>query len=232
MHRGKVVLVDDDDFERLSKYSWYCSLRGEGYAARTDKSTGKQRTVLMHREITGAKKGQLVDHINRNKLDNRKCNLRICSHEENSRNISKRKVRTTSKYKGVYFCKQKGLYMARINNSGQGVYLGYYEKEEDAAYYYNEHAKVVYGEFAALNKLPDNYIPTVPFVPKVVKPPYSKYRGVTYDKRRNRWMSRVRFNGGYKHIGSFKTERIAAEMYNVAAIEIHKENAILNVFYD
>lgn len=232
LNREKVVLVDDEDFEWLSNYSWTYNPHGGGYASRTDRSGAKQKTVLMHRAIMGAVKGQQVDHINRNRLDNRRCNLRICTPAQNAWNASKRKDGVTSKYKGVYFRKSDGKYAANIQKGRRSIFLGNYLKEEDAAYYYNMKAKELHGEFAVLNNLPEDYEPTVPFAPTVIKQQYSKYRGVTYSKRDKRYIAAIHNKGKRFYIGSFMTDRIAAEMYNVAAIEIHKENAILNVFYD
>ena len=78
--RGKFALVDDEDYEWLSQWKWYCSTTG--YAVRGCKN----RILYMHREIAKTKPGMLTDHINRNKLDNRKENLRFCSHRENMKN--------------------------------------------------------------------------------------------------------------------------------------------------
>ncbi|WP_257153250.1 AP2 domain-containing protein [Bacillus toyonensis] len=147
-------------------------------------------------------------------------------------NASKIKTEVTSKYKGVYFNKRNGKFSAYIQKNRRRLFLGNYEKEEDAAYYYNEREKELHGEFAVLNVLPEDYEPTVPFAPNMIIEQYSKYRGVTYSKRDKRYIAAIHNKGKRFHIGSFMTDRIAAEMYNVAAIEIHKENAILNVFYD
>ncbi|MEI4615187.1 AP2 domain-containing protein [Bacillus cereus] len=147
-------------------------------------------------------------------------------------NASKRKTEVTSKYKGVYFNKRNGKFSVYIQKNRRRLFLGNYEKEEDAAYYYNERAKELHGEFAVLNILPEDYEPTVPFAPSVIIEQYSKYRGVTYSKRDKRYVAAIHNKGKRFYIGSFMTDRIAAEMYNVAAIEIHKENAVLNVFYD
>src|SRR5690606_29717188 len=91
--RGKVALVDDEDFEWLSQYSWYLS--NEYPASRVE---GK--FTYMHRLITGAGKGEVVDHINDNKYDNTRSNLRITTNQNNIRK-SKMWSSNTSGYKGV-----------------------------------------------------------------------------------------------------------------------------------
>lgn len=227
LYSGDIVLVDDEDFETLSGYKWYRHVGG--YAARGSTAFG---SALMHREIMKAKKGQIVDHINRNKLDNRKSNLRICTTKENVFNTAKRNVVLTSKYKGVHFDKDRNKYIANISIDNKSTYLGGYEKEEDAAYYYNENAKILQGEFAVLNELPEGYTPTSPFMSKISGRYSSIYRGVSYKKCSNRWSARVYFPGGHKHVGTFSTERIAAEMYNVVALDVLGDKAKLNVFRD
>lgn len=228
LNRGMVAIVDDEDFEELNKYKWTYNPHGGGYASRTDRSGAKQRTVLMHRVIIGAQKGQQVDHINRNRLDNRKSNLRICSPGENARNASKRKDGKTSSFKGVY--KRKEKFTSHIQVNGKRQFLGYYKDELNAAYYYNEFAKKFHGDYAFLNDLPKDYVPTEPFSPDNARGVYSQYRGVTYCKRDKRYYSTIRHKRMSIHIGSFLTERVAAEMYNVYAVELHGDKAILNKF--
>lgn len=231
LNQGKVALVDDEDFEYLSQWKWTYNPNGGGYASRTDRSGEKQRTVLMHKQLIQTENGYQVDHINRNRLDNRKSNLRICTPGQNARNATKRKDGITSKFKGVYFNNRNSKYTAAIQINGKRHHLGYYDEELDAAYYYNQKALEFHKEFAVLNDLPEGYIPKSEFAPENARGRYSKYRGVTYDKRDKRFISQIQYDRGKKlRIGSFHTERIAAEMYNVYAIELHGEKAILNKF--
>lgn len=86
---GKVAKVDAEDFDRLSGHKWYAyrdTCTGSFYARRTDYAAGKWTVVPMHREIMGAQKGQRVDHIFHDTLDNRKSELRLCTQAENARN--------------------------------------------------------------------------------------------------------------------------------------------------
>jgi len=91
-----------------------------------------------------------VDHINGNPLDNRKSNLRICTHAENSNNTGPRK-NNTSGYKGVYWAKRNKRWLAQITHNGKQVYIGHYKDKEEAARAYDAKAKEFQGEFAYLN---------------------------------------------------------------------------------
>jgi len=84
--RDQVALVDDDDYPTLVKSSWYALSRHNHWYAVTSSSKGGPTTVYMHRVIMDAPKGMQVDHINHNGLDNRRRNLRLCTHAENLRN--------------------------------------------------------------------------------------------------------------------------------------------------
>jgi hypothetical protein len=139
---GYDVIVDDSDYEILSDYKW--NLSGGLYAVRFEK--GKQ--ILMHRQIMDAPKGMVVDHINGNKLDNRRKNLRVCT---NQQNICNMKSKNNSGFKGVYFDRCSKKYTARVNKK----HLGTFKSAEEAARVYDKHAYEIYGEFAYLN-FPDD----------------------------------------------------------------------------
>lgn len=144
--QGKVALVDDEDFERLNKHKWYCR---NGYAVRMTKfSLGKRQAILMHREIISPPQGLVVDHINGDGLDNRKKNLRACTHAENIRNQKLNRLNTTG-YKGV--CVNSKKWIARIKINGKLLYLGRYNTPEEAAQVYDEAARKYFGKFAKVN---------------------------------------------------------------------------------
>ena len=90
-----------------------------------------QKLVELHRLITGAKKGEYVDHINGDTLDNRLCNLRICSNADNIRNG---RVRTNNKsgFSGVFYDKNDGKWLAKIKVMYKTINLGRYINKEDA----------------------------------------------------------------------------------------------------
>jgi hypothetical protein len=148
---GTTVIVDDDDFDRLSQWKW--SAHGEGYAMRGEHiGNRKYKYFTMHREIIGAKKGEIVDHINGNKLDNRKENLRIANRSQNATNSKHRK--NESGYRGVCMDKRRWLWKAEIRvGEGKRSFLGYYDNKLEAARAYNEAAIKYHGEFAKLNEL-------------------------------------------------------------------------------
>lgn len=148
------AIVDDDDYEYLSQFKWHLA---EGYACHSismGKKNGKRVfiNILMHRVVNKTPEGMKTDHINRNRLDNRKENLRACTHQQNQANHAKRRG-AVSKYKGVSFCKQTNKWKSAIRISGMGITIGRFSKEEDAAKAYNDNAKKFFGEFAYLNEV-------------------------------------------------------------------------------
>ena len=121
--RGKYAIVDNEDYEFLIQWKWWFTTRG--YAVREDGG----KVVFMHRLINKTLMGLDTDHINMNKLDNRKCNLRTISRSQNIMNINPRK-NNTSGVKGVQ--KHAEGWMARIKLNYQTIYLGYFKRFEDA----------------------------------------------------------------------------------------------------
>lgn len=153
--QGKFAIVDDADFAELSKYRWYVKKEPHTSYAAADVGGRKNRKRLrMHRLIMNAMKGFDVDHINHNGLDNRRCNLRICTRRQNIRNTLKRFGSiSTSKYKGVHWRKDSSRWQARIFNGSRQVSLGHFDTEVDAAKAYNKAASEYFGEFAKLNNI-------------------------------------------------------------------------------
>lgn len=149
LSRGMCALVDDEDFERLASHVWHvgCSAR-PWYAARNSpRGQGKRHKIFMHRELAKAQKGDIVDHINGNSLDNRRCNLRLCDASENARNIAMRKDNRNG-FKGVI---QRGQFWAARIGAGGCLSLGVFNTAEDAAHAYDNAATMLFGEFARLN---------------------------------------------------------------------------------
>jgi hypothetical protein len=145
---NKQTIVDDEDFKKLNRYRW--SFVGRGYACR---GTSKEGTIYMHRMLMKARKGQQVDHINNNKLDNCKANLRIANNFQNNVNQGLRKT-NTSGYKGVYWHNQLKRWgvLIRVGN-GKRLSLGTYNDPKVAAKVYNKAALKYHGEFAVLNEV-------------------------------------------------------------------------------
>lgn len=140
--QGKVAIVDDEDFDRVSVRKW--QIYPKGYAGATVKVFLGRQTVLMHRFIIDAGKDEQVDHVNGDKLDNRKENLRICTPTQNRANSKARS--DGSGVKGVHLQKA-GNYTASICHNREVQYLGTFDKIEDAKKVYDERAKELFGEF-------------------------------------------------------------------------------------
>ena len=151
---GKIVLIDDDDYEEISKHRWGEKIYGKHkkfcYAITNIKQDGKQKRVFMHRFIMDAQRGQLVDHINHNTLDNRKSNLRFVDRTQNQCNRVKMPSKF-SKYKGVFKSCASKKWKARIKYRGKYYELGYYEDEAIAALAYDLKALNLHGEYALTN---------------------------------------------------------------------------------
>ena len=146
-------MVDDEDYEKFGKFSWYFHTTGHGVAVRrTPEKKGKVERIYLHRAILKAGKGIHVDHINGNTLDNRKQNLRLCSIAENNRNVGKRK-NNISGYKGVFLNKKISKWFAQVSFEKKGIYLGSFSSKKDAARAYNRAAIKYFGKFAQLNQL-------------------------------------------------------------------------------
>jgi hypothetical protein len=147
LSQGKVAVVDDIDFDLISQYHWYYH---NGYAEAHTKNG--QAAFSMHRLIFGLRPGDGldVDHINHDTLDNRRCNLRVCTRSQNTMN-SRKSTHNTSGYKGVYWRKSKRRWLAHIKLDGVDRYIGYFHTAEDAAHAYDQKAKQLFGEFACLN---------------------------------------------------------------------------------
>ena len=144
--KGKRTIVDDEDFEELNKIKWYLS--SSGYA------TNKTRNLIrMHRLVINTPIGMFTDHKNRNRLDNRKENLRICTKSQNGMNAKHRKkINDSIQLKGVYrMNSSKHPFYARIKLNKKDFYLGSFSSEKEAGLAYDKKALELFGEFAVLN---------------------------------------------------------------------------------
>ncbi|WP_185722941.1 MULTISPECIES: AP2 domain-containing protein [unclassified Burkholderia] len=149
---GSIALVDDGDFEALSKYTW--SLSPKGYARRrwVDRRSGKKMHIFMHRQILGLVNGDgsATDHIDGDRLNNQRANIRICTLAENNRN---RRINRSSGtgFKGVCrrACATHDRFVARIKFNYKSIYLGTFDTAEEAHQSYCAAAKRLYGEFAS-----------------------------------------------------------------------------------
>lgn len=146
---GKRVIVDDNMYDDLSRYKWHLSY---GYAIRGSMHRGKRTKLLMHRYINKTPGHMGTDHINGNKLDNRKCNLRSVTPSQNQRNISWWRSNTTG-YRGVQISHRKSNpYRAVIYIDGKRISLGNFPTAIEASNAYSSAARIYHGEFSYINR--------------------------------------------------------------------------------
>lgn len=163
LSRGKFALVDDADFEVLSKHSWYADLvRGKFYARRAiPLPGGKQKKINMHSVLCPVAPGFCVDHENRDTLDNQRKNLRVATRRQNRMNCCRMAKKKTSRFKGVFRSRDEiggcvySYWRASIGANNKNIYLGNFPSEEAAARAYDQAARKLHGAFASIN-FPDN----------------------------------------------------------------------------
>lgn len=129
--RGKYAIIDDEDFDFLNQFKWYCSFYG--YAVRDVGGRKNKKCIFMHRIINKTKDNEITDHINRNRLDNRRCNLRTVTSRENiiNRGLNKN---NSSGYKGIVFRKDIKKWNARIKINYRDISLGCFINIKDAVF--------------------------------------------------------------------------------------------------
>jgi len=204
--RGLVAMVDADDFDWLNQWKWCAGkgARGQFYAVNRDGG----KTTLMHRFILSAKPGEIVDHEDRDSLNNTRKNIRIATQAKNCLNSSKRK-NSKSRFKGVSAKRNK--WEARFRD----VRLGVYQTEEDAAHAYDRAALAFDPEFVITNFCADGSERNLNQIPQSFndRATSSKYIGVSFHSTRGHWQAKFKT----KTLGQFKDEISAAKAYAIAA---------------
>ena len=190
-------------------------LDGRGYYKVTLSKDGKTKTIRIHILVATAFLGHkpdgykiVVDHIDNNKLNNNLTNLQLITHREN---ISKDKKNGTSKYKGVYLEKNANKWRSQILIDSKKKHLGLFTSEEEAHEAYQKALKIYYdgGDLSFME----------------TKTPTSKYKGVCWNKNKNKWKSQITINSKQKHLGSFTSEEEAHEAYQKALKELLNTNS-------
>lgn len=236
LSNGKVAMVDATDYDLVSKFKWHGT--DKGYASRSIKKGNKRTSITMHRFLMNPPDDMYVDHIDGNKLNNRRSNLRICTHNDNCRN-RKLTVNCTSTFKGVNWHKKSGKWQARVKFERKIYHLGLYDNEMDAAHAYNLFAVEKFGEYALLNPIPEGWVITTKNISKHdiqksmgkrIVGASSQYKGVS--KKGDKWIARIKLEGKLKYIGTYKTEKEAGLAYNARAKEAWGDMAYQNVIND
>lgn len=156
----KFLITDLDDYLNQCEWRWWVSDAGyavrsiallDTYNTRTKKY--KSLKVRYHREILSltSDDAQQVDHINGNRLDNRRGNLRLCTKSENACNRTR--VLSKSGFKGVHFIERVKRYTAKIQFKRKSYHIGCFATAEEAALAYNDAAIKLHGQYARLNKV-------------------------------------------------------------------------------
>lgn len=148
LKQGGFAIVDDRDFCILSKFKW--RLDTKGYVQRTLR---KSKSISLHVSVLGVKQGKEIDHVNGNKLDNRRANLRHVSHSQNMRNMKIHKD-NKSGFKGVSLHKHSGLHTARICVNRISIHLGYFKSAIEASLAYCKASLKYHGVFGRVDAKP------------------------------------------------------------------------------
>lgn len=211
--KALVALVDDADAPVVSGYQWAVHSAGYAYTqiprARA-KATGVPRTLLMHRLILGAVRGQKVDHEDGDNLNNRRTNIRICTTRQNNQNRIP-SGNGASPYKGVY--QSGGVWRTKIHIEGKQVHLGSYAEATMAAEAYDAAARYYFGVFAKTNFAGEMALsgPDIRRLCRLGRRPSSGFPGVSIGPHGKGWRFRVQAGKHVIQAHGFQTEAGAAK---------------------
>lgn len=214
--------MDDDDYDGLVNFNWFASRRGYAirWATKAERAAGNPKVIRMHNQIFRAfNRKFVVDHRDRNPLNNRKDNLRLATAVQNARN---RSGCNELGIKGVSRCGKK--FKAQINYHGQTVYLGLFDTPEEAHDRYRREADALFGEFTCFyarrredvcslerQRVKANpMLGTRPRTGRTVK-------GVYWDSSRSKWLALITIRRRARNLGRFESLQAAAKAYDDAA---------------
>lgn len=205
------VLIDEADKDLVLQYKWRLKPdRKNFYIQAHVKINGKYTTISLHRLLMGFPIGMQVDHINRNTLDNRRTNLRICNHGENVRNRESK-----HKYPNIKIT-NKGKYHVRISYNKKRITVGTFLNLEDAIIARDTYIMKLHKEFGVTiqDKIMDTeQIKQLKVNSLTITRGKSNHTGI--DMQKNRWRARIRENGVRITLGSsYLTEEDAITAYN------------------
>lgn len=218
---GEEIFVDDEDYERVSQYTW------------TKVFSHNSRNIVTRKN---QKIISLVPYIQKGSyqlIKNNDFTKRNITNKGNSQRWMKPGWKGSSKYKGVYWNKQHKKWKATINLENKNKHLGYFVNEDDAAQAYNQAVLDCWHGGGYMNIIgEDNRSEQRVYKTKQNQPNRRKgcsnYRGVTINKKTNRILSQLQYKKKACHIGVFGHTNQAALAYNKCAIYLHGDDAILN----
>lgn len=153
--KGEEFWFDKEDYDKIKDYCWSYNNVGYLYTTLYNGPKAKNKKILLHRLIMDFPKNKVVDHINHDKTDNRKSNLRICTMKENAMNKSQLKSNKSGEI-GVSYSKERNKWIARIGYSGKSKTLGYFITKEEAIKARKEAEEKYFGEFAYRKSISKN----------------------------------------------------------------------------
>lgn len=231
------IIVDKEDLEKTVSFWWNIVKPKKVFYAQAwcrFKDNGQRKGGKLHQLIMGFPKG-IIDHKNRNGLDNRKSNLRMATPSQSGANTSLN-IDSRTGFKGVSYIPHKNLYCVQLRKDGKLVTWKRFKNILLAANHYNILAKQYFGEFASLNEFTEEQLKEIANPPKetrsINKNNLTGYIGVSKRKiggGNKPYIATIYFDGKNKGLGVFKTAKEAALAYNKAAKIYKGEKASLNI---
>lgn len=230
--KGKVALLSHEDAD-LAENKWH--LGNHGYIRRFAGTRANKQCLLLHRVILERivdrplASDEEVDHVNRDRLDNRRGNLRLTTRRFNAFNRNMHD-NNTSGFIGVSYDKRRDSWNAKVQYQEQVIHLGSYQSAEYAARVYDAAARNYFQDFVGQLNFPDENHDLAILTRARLLPSHntSGYRGVCYDKNRHKWMASIRVNRRNIYLGRFDDPQEAAKAYDEAARQHFGRGAFLN----